>query len=538
MAGYVMSYTLITIPDYEDARMKYSFTRKTLQYICGEQYDRNLFFESDELLPISCSEAYNRCVARIKKAIELREKVVIYGDYDVDGICSTTILHGLLTTLGLAPGYYIPNRIVDGYGLQAQKVEQFHEKGYQLIVCVDNGVVAHEALSKAAQHGMEVVIIDHHEMDEKTSGYPYVLHPELMETPFHHLCGAGLAFEFSRAFGIWDSFLALAALGTIADMMLLAGENRRIVRQGLKQLNQAGYLPLQKFAKDGIIDEFTLGMQIAPKLNTLGRLPDLANTNQIVKYFALNDETMMDQVVKQVETLNERRKEMSKAMVELAKQMVNQEDAFFVLVSESFHEGLVGIAANQLLSQYHKPVMVCQLRDGICKGSIRSKDGLDLVAMMRSCPHVIKFGGHQKAGGITFAYEHLQAIHQYIQEYMKQAVYEKQEKTALQLDLEEFSLEAVKELQSLRPLLSLQSEPLYLISGKHLGQPTMLSGGLHWKWQVKDRVSMLYFSARQEYLNQIANLQFLVRVSINEFKGKQSLSMQVQDVFQVEAITV
>ncbi len=526
-----MSYHLITIPDYEDSRIQHAFTRKTLQYVCGEQYDKNMFFAADELAPVSVCEAFQICVERIKLAAKRQEKVVIYGDYDVDGICSTTILHGLLARLGLAPGYYIPNRIVDGYGLNTLKVEQFHEKGYQLIVCVDNGVVAHEALAKAASLGIEVVIIDHHEMDEKTRDYPFVLHPSLMEAPFHYLCGAGLAFEFSRAFGSWDDFLALAALGTIADMMLLVGENRCLVRQGLKLLNAAGYLPLKKFAKDGIIDEFTLGMQIAPKLNTLGRLPDLANTNQIVKYFTLQDEAMMDQVVKQVEALNDRRKDMSKAMVEQAKAMVNAEDAFCILVSDAFHEGLVGIVANQILSLYQKPVMVCQLKDGICKGSIRSKDGLDLVAMMRSCPHLIKFGGHQKAGGITFAHEHLPIIHQYIQNYMKDAAYEQQWKTALQLELSEFTLEAALELQALRPLLSLQTEPSYWISGAQLQSPTLLSNGLHWKWQLTPSVSMLYFSANPSYRDQIPNLQFLVRASINEFKGRKSLSLQVQDVF-------
>lgn len=525
-----MKYQWINLEDDLKIRARHAFTRKTLKYVCQDDYDVNLFFESDELYPISRSERYDACVHRLKQAIDNKEKVVVYGDYDVDGISATTICYDMLTNLGLVCGYYIPNRMIDGYGLTKEKVSLFHEKGYSLIICVDNGVVAHEAIAKATKFGMDVIIIDHHEMDEKTLEYPYVIHSDVLESHFAGMCGAGLVFEFSRSFLAKPQYVMLAALGTIADMMVLVNENRRIVRHGLRLLNEEGFINLTKFSKDASIDEFTLAMQVAPKLNTLGRLPDLANTNQVVRYFMSTDVLAMDSFMNQVEALNEKRKQMAKDMTMLAETMM-EGSGFEVIVSDAFHEGLVGLVANQLLYKYGKPVMVCHHENGICKGSLRSIDGLDLVTMMRSCPNVIKFGGHKSAGGITFALEHLASIKSYIFAYMSEHAALAPTRKALALPYQELTLEGVLELAQYRPLLMVSKEPLYVLSNVTLSAPSELSGGLHLKWQLSSEVSLMYFNHAFLHLNhdwQAAS--FVVKVTTNTFRNKTNVSLIVQDV--------
>lgn len=505
-----------------------SITKNTLYWVCGDGFDASFFFDGDELYPLSKSDAYTKVIAYLKKVIREDRKIVISGDFDCDGICATTLLYSGFLKLGINAGYYIPNRQKDGYGLSTKLVEMYHAKGYEVIICVDNGVIAHEAIALAHQLGMEVVILDHHEMDEKTSEYEYVVHPLLMEEEFHYLCGTGVVLEVLRSLIEIDSYmLTLGALAAISDMMVLWGENRRVVRLGIQAMAKEKGTPLWHLLESEDLDESVLALKLAPKINAVGRMFSKANPNQLVKYLLCNDASVLSQTAIQISALNEERKVLSKEILSLAEAQIDTSLPYLMAVGE-FHEGIVGLVASSLVHEYHRPVFVLSSENGVLKGSCRSVSSIDLVDMLRGCPYLDVFGGHKAAGGLSLKQENLELFKNYVAEYMNTHELLEECLSYIPLSIDEFKLEEIEEIYALRPFLRVQEEPLYRFNNLKLSEARFMSEGKHARWNLENGSEVIYFQIpeevkRKEFVDVIGTLK------VSTYRGKRKAVLSVKD---------
>lgn len=343
----------------------------------------------------------NAC-ARIAAAAENGEKVFVGGDYDADGICSTAIMKDVLDRLGIVNGYYIPDRFREGYGLRPETVRLAHGKGYTLIITVDNGVKAHEAIEEAHRLGIEIIVTDHHRIDEQPKA-DILVHPDFMEEEYQYLCGAGVALQISRTLiGDCPAHIAIAAVAHIGDVMELWKQTRAIVRQGTEYLDSGTVKAFSALNERKVpFDREVIGFQIAPKLNSVGRMNDISNVNTLVPFLLSKDDRTVLSYTMQLNHVNEMRKQLSADMVRQAERMMG-DDPFPVICSPDFHEGICGLAAGRLARAYHRPVLIMTDTENGIKGSGRSVKGLDLYEFFQEgFPELTAFGGHSMAVGLT-----------------------------------------------------------------------------------------------------------------------------------------
>lgn len=474
---------------------------------------------------------------RILLAKSQQEKVLVCGDYDADGICATTILYETLGRLGVQAGFYIPNRFKEGYGLHPDTVQMAKDKGYSLLITVDNGVKALEALHLAKQLELDVIVTDHHAMGEEELPCYCMLHPQYMGEDFQYLSGAGVALEISRALiGEHREFVVLACVASIADVMPLWKETRTIVRLGIQYLKAGLCKPIQLLSNDAqpIWEESLIAYQIVPKLNATGRLADLANANNTVRYLMMNNFEQMKRFARQINTLNDTRKSMSDAMCEEAQLLIDKDKPFQILYKESFHEGMVGLVAGRISNTMHQPVMVLTKHEENLRGSIRSYGGLDLTCFFDGCMHLLNsYGGHQAAAGIGFEEEHLTTIQKYVEEQMKmQKLQEEKEIEVITLDADEISVSEVMSLQTLAPFGQGFDEPLFFVKDLTLTKLKVLSKKKHVKWESEQDIDCMYFNCGDvaKTYEGMKDLDFIGTLKLNQFMGKRKVNLFVEEV--------
>ncbi len=474
-------------------------------------------------------------VDRIYQAKVSQEKVLVCGDYDADGICSTTIMVDALRRYGVTCGFYIPNRFKEGYGLHAHTVEMAYEKGYRLLITVDNGVKALSALEKAKELGLDVIVTDHHALENTLDCFA-LLHPVHMGDEFQYLSGAGVALEVSRALiGECKEHVVLACVAAIADVMELKKETRAIVKLGIQYLKEGVCLPIQYLANDRYPqwDEMTIAFQVVPKINVTGRLADMANANNTVRYLLMRNAQDIKQIANQISALNEKRKQMSEDMVKTAKSLVKEEYGFQLLFDDSFHEGMVGLVAGKLAEERKQPVMVVAKNKEHYKGSIRSAGLLDLTTFFDECKHALQsYGGHKAAAGIGFLAEHKQLVQDFVNDKMKHITL-KAEQTykVIPIDLSEMSLAEVQSLHQLAPFGQGFEEPLFYVTNTSVSECKKLKQGLHAKWAISDHADAMYFHCGQ-VLDQLVNktsLSFIGNLRVQSFMGRKKVNIFVVD---------
>ncbi len=527
-----MKYKLLEMPeDFLSDLDESEFVRESLYYISNDERVIRSFFRADTLYPISRSETYVRVIGKLQAVIDEGKKIVISGDYDCDGICATTLLYRYLSKTMGNVGYYLPHRKNDGYGLSSKLVDMYHERGYEVIICVDNGVVAHEAISHAYELGMEVIVLDHHEMDEKTATYDYVLHPLLMEDPYHYLCGSGVVFEVLRSFKDVDEYdMALAALAAIGDMMEIVGENRIVVRLGLKYLNETRDDHFMALAENPeVIDDATLGMRIAPKLNAVGRMYNLANVNTMVRYLLLPRDDDIRGVSYQILDVNNERRKLTKITSDMISKEIDL-DKDYIIYAGDVHEGIVGLIASQLVNAYHKPCFIFHKEDGLLKGSCRSVNGIDLIDMCRGNELLETFGGHKLAGGISLKEDNYTKFVAYVDTYMKEHEILDDEEVVIDLERLAFSLRDVIRLQELRPYIRLSNSPLYAIRVKG-DECLYLKEGKHAKWKLNEGCEMVFFNIPEDIKGR-DDVTYICQASINSYKGFKKANFMVVDYYK------
>lgn len=485
-------------------------------------YSNKTLFDIDDTL-------VKDIVLRIQKAKINNEKVLVCGDYDCDGICATTILYDALLKYGIECGYYIPNRFTQGYGLHVDTVDMAHEKGYSLLITVDNGVKAIEALRKAKQYGMDIILSDHHSYEENDLVYDYFLHPNILPTFYEKMCGASVAFLIAKALvGLYENHIILAGIATIGDVVPLFHLNRLLVKECIALLNNKRYPFIQMLANDtSSWDEKKIAFQIVPKMNSVGRLADRANVNNVVRMLLLEDIVQIQNGVVQINRINDVRKKLSESMEKCAQNKLDLNQQFYVLYDESFHEGLNGIVASRFLNKTNKPVMVLSLNNDILKGSIRSNT-IDLTTYFDPIKdELIAYGGHKEAAGISFSKNKLKFIENYVNNNIDVNVNENTICT-IEVTKDDINFASLQSLQCLKPFGCGFEMPLFKIKDTNIKVQT-LGDGSHLKY-VGDEFSYLYFNQKDRYEKDYYKNEFTFvgNFEINTFRNKKSINMIVE----------
>lgn len=489
----------------------------------------------------------DKAVERIRSAIAQNEPILIYGDYDADGMTAASIVKETLEMLGAEVEVYLPNRFTDGYGPNLSVYQYFIEQqGISLIVTVDNGVAGHEAIAYAQEQGVDVIVTDHHSLPDELPAAFAIVHPEHPESdyPFKHLAGCGVAFKLATALleTLPTEFLDLVAIGTIADMVSLTGENRLLVKAGLQVLKETERLGLQEMLRladidPGTVNEETVGFTLAPQLNALGRLDD---PNAAIELLTGFDDEEARELALMIQAKNEERKELVQSIYEEAKQQVKTDSPVQVLAKDGWHPGVLGIVAGRLLEELGQPVIALGISEGKAKGSARSPEFFDLFAALN--PHrdlFVAFGGHSGAAGMTIEVEKLEKLQTVLVAFAEASEIEMNQKPALslagQLSLPDLSLETLKSLDKLAPFGMDNPKPVFQLRQSQVVQArTMGQGGSHLKLRVKegdsqyDVVAFGRGSLMSEF-QQATGLELAVTLSVNRWNGATTLQLMLQD---------
>ena len=489
----------------------------------------------------------DKAVNRIRRAIEQGELILVYGDYDADGMTSASILKETFEQLGAECLVYLPNRFTDGYGPNASVYKYFIEQqGISLIVTVDNGVAGHEAIDLAQSMGVDVIVTDHHSMPEVLPDAYAIVHPEHPEAdyPFKHLAGCGVAFKLACALleEVQVELLDLVAIGTIADMVSLTDENRIMVQYGLEVLRNTQRLGLQElFEIAGIsssdITEETVGFQLAPRLNALGRLDD---PNPAIELLTGFDDEEVHEIALMIQDKNEERKEIVQAIYEEAKSLVDPNKSVQVLAKEGWNPGVLGIVAGRLLEELGQTVIVLNLEDGRAKGSARSIEAVDIFEALD--PHrelFIAFGGHAGAAGMTLEAEQIDALSEILETYVTDKGIDAKGKSTLyldeELDLESLSLETVKSFERLAPFGMDNQKPVFYIRDfKVENARSMGAGDSHLKLKISKGTASFEVVAfgqgsKTTEFSQVKQLELAVTLSVNQWNGQTTLQLMMVD---------
>lgn len=487
----------------------------------------------------------DKAVARILQAIERNEKILIYGDYDADGMTASSVMKMALDELGAEVQVYLPNRFTDGYGPNLDVYKYFTENEHiDLIITVDNGVAGFEAVSYAQNAGVDVVITDHHSLPAVLPPALAIVHPEHPDStyPFKYLAGVGVAFKVACALLDYapTEMLDLVAIGTIADMVSLTDENRVLVSYGLKIMantERAGLQELMRIAGCDFenITEETVGFQIAPRLNALGRLDD---PNPAIELLTGWDEDEAAQIAQMIDEKNIERKAIVERIFEEASHMLTDEPVQ-ILYHEDWHKGVLGIVAGRLLEKIHKPVVMLAQEGDVLRGSARSIENYNIFKALDSHRDLfVAFGGHKQAAGMTIQLEKIEAVKKAMIDYIDQEKLDMSGKSELLLagtcQLDDISLASIDGLAKLGPFGMDNAKPKFLIKDFQVLQSrSMGKDNAHLKLKIKQgktTVDAVYFGHGAEQLEfEQTDSQLAVTLSSNTWNGNTSLQLMVED---------
>ena len=497
-------------------------------------------------------------VTRIQQAIADREQIVVYGDYDVDGITSTSLLTAFLQAEGGDASYYIPYRLGEGYGLNKEAIEKLAQRGVGLIVTVDCGITAVDEVNFANSLGVDVVITDHHACKDILPSACAVVDPHRPDClyPFKGLAGVGVAFKLILAMAgherqqeIVDRYIAIVALGTIADVMPMVGENRSLVRRGLLEINANPPMGLSVLMReaglgDKPISTVGVGYTLAPRLNASGRMgrADLA-----VELLLTSDAVRSYELALELGELNRQRQTVESEILTqcIAQLEKNPPKHAILLWDEGWHQGVVGIVASRLAERYGLPTFIICMTDGVGKGSCRSWGGVNLFALLDSGKeYLVGFGGHALAAGFTVAEDQIEALHTHLCKHVNDFVVEGEEKSLL-LDCSvtagELTVDAIAQLEALEPCGNSNPRPMLLLQNAIVRQANAVGQGRHLKLRVERDgivIDAIWFSAgaRSVFVGSRVDVAFYPQV--NEFRGATTPQMQVIDLCPCQSVDI
>lgn len=451
-------------------------------------------------------EQMQHAAERVLKAIGSNQKIMLYGDYDVDGATGTAMLLLFLKEQGADVCYYINDRFSEGYGLSDEGIDFAIGNGIALVITIDCGIRENAAIRRCCEAGIDVIVCDHHEADELPPAYA-ILNPKVpgTEYPFRELCGCGVAFKFIQAISVllhadpencWQ-YLDLVAIATAADMVVLEKENRTLVREGLQRMrtnprnNLRQMFSLMKVAPSDI-DMYHIVFGIAPRINAAGRMH---SASLAVEWLLSDAQTESKRYAGELDTINVQRRAIDADIMKKAEMMLESHFASYcssiVLYDESWHLGVLGIVASKLLEKHYLPTVILGNMNGLIRGSVRSVSGLNVYEVLQECSDYLEqFGGHHQAAGLTLKSENYEGFRRKFDEVCGRSLSLVQRQKELMVDsvlsLEEITDKFIKVLEQFAPFGYGNREPLFVSPGIRLVTRPNLLRARHVKFSLRD----------------------------------------------------
>jgi single-stranded-DNA-specific exonuclease len=526
--------------------------RKISTVAAAEKFLKPLI--SDLLSPHSFSDM-PKAISLVKKAQENKEKVMVFGDYDVDGITSTVLLKATLENMGLEVLHHIPHRITEGYGLNKESVNFAINNNVKLMITADCGIVNHQEIQGLREANIDVIITDHHEPQD--SGLPAascIINPKTKHSgyAYRELAGVGVAYKFAQ--GVTGSLLMddldLVTLGTIADSVPLTQENRVIAKEGLMRLPQTKRLGLRSIIENAGIKNNAkrfnatyVSFIIAPRLNAPGRM---ANAEVSLKLLMSQSVAEASDLSKELEKFNRERQKIESKILEEAEELINHQVNFkdhkvIVIAKEDWHQGVLGIVASKLADRFYRPAIVISINDKLCKGSARSIKNFHLFdALIDSKELLDSFGGHAHAAGLLITKDNIDEFRKSINRLASDRLTLEDLLPSRDIDLElnlaDLNEVLVKELELLEPFGMANPEPLFYTRGLKLkGELQLLNRGTLKFWATDTvttrQVIAFGMSSLKESLLQAASFDLVYTPKIDSWRQEESMILEAKDIF-------
>ena len=517
-----------------------------------------VFLEREDKLTLSpfLMKDMDKAAERVQQALVRREKIAVFGDYDVDGITATCILVDYLKGRGADVVHYIPRRIEDGYGLSCDAIRGLYDQGVRLLVTVDCGITGVEEVDYANSIGLDVVITDHHECREVLPRAAAVVDPHRPDCtyPFKHLAGCGVALKLVLALGgpdreesLFARYCTLAAIGTVADVMQMSGENRTIVSQGLAALERSDFIGLHALLHEaGLsgreVSSVQIGFILAPRINAAGRMGE---ADKAAELLLCTDPEAAERMAKELCALNRERQNVEQEIYTQAEEMIgrmsDRERSALVLESSRWHQGVVGIVASRLSEKYSRPSFMIHLNGSTGKGSCRSWGGFNLFAALENCKDLLLgFGGHELAAGFTIDRSNIPAFRDRMNEYARSYCNGRQPEPALEIDAAiahpaDVTLEEMEALSVLEPYGSGNARPVFCLLGATLLRTQNVGQNRHLKLRLGKGCAQfdgIFFSTVAERCGCAVGdrVDAAFYLQINEFRGSRTVQLQMVDI--------
>lgn len=521
-----------------------------------EKAERFLHPDVSQLHDPFLMQDMDKAVRIIRDAVTLDAPIIVYGDYDVDGVSATSIMLETLRELGARVSFRIPSRHGEGYGLNADAVREMAQE-HRVLITVDCGITNHEEVRLAQMLGMTVIVTDHHQLADTASPADAVLNPLLGEYPFRRLCGAGVALKITQALLGMEGVMRridLAALATVADIVPLIDENRVIVREGLRLMadsSRPGIRALMQVSDvHPPVNTGHVGFRLAPRLNAGGRLEDAA---QGVRLLTAETDAEAEALAMHLDQANQQRQAIEQDITQKAIAMIDtcvdfRDDRVIIVMGQGWNHGVIGLAAGRICERYHFPTIVLTEQDGVAVGSCRSIPGVNIHGMLSVCKDLfIRFGGHEQAAGLTMQSslvpELRRRLNLAINENCDLRCYIPAKEYDLALRLQEVDLEMIDRLDAMQPTGYGNPSPVFLVRDASLQQAmrvgktrthlkmTLLDGQT-----IRDGIAFGLGDVADEGLERV---DVLFTPGRNEFRGRVTAQLQVEAITQAEgAVTL
>lgn len=515
----------------------------------------SFLYDTDISDPFLLPDMEKAC-ERIRSAIENGEKITVFGDYDADGVTSTALLYSYLSKNGANVDYYIPDRAGEGYGMNIDAVESLKERGTSLIITVDNGISAIEEIERAKELSIDVVVTDHHQCGEILPDAVAVVDPHRKDydIEFREWAGVGVAFKLVSAladcdaYELLDEYGDILAIGTIADIVSLKGENRILVRSGLSVLNDAYESGTLRKGLKALIDEsgtnknmtsMSAAFRIAPRINAAGRM---GSANRAIKLLLTDDVEEANLLASEIGSANSERQSTESGITEAAEKYIEEHPEIkfarvIVVDGEEWHQGVIGIVASRLCEKYGKPCIVVSKSGDVAKGSGRSVEGFSLYDALYYCKDIlVQYGGHKLAAGLTVKTKNIDEFRALVNEYAEKI---EQVTPMLRIDCKlnpaSVSLDLLSSISVLEPFGAENPQPLFGLFGMKITGIQPVGSNKHIRLTVnKNGVNlpvMLFSVAPEDFPYCVSDVVDLaIRLSQNEYMGETKVSIQVKDI--------
>lgn len=489
---------------------------------------------------------------RVKQAIDNHEKICIYGDYDVDGITSIVVMYQFLTGLGAEVIYYLPDRLIEGYGINNNAIDEIAKQDVKLMITVDCGITAINEVEHAKSLGIDVLITDHHECAEKLPEAYAIVNTKQKDDNFKFKmhAGVGIAFKcitaLSKVYGLdkesYLKYLDIVAIGTISDIVSLQDENRIISKYGLvemKKTKNIGLKALLNLINFKAMDSFMVSFGLAPRINACGRM---GNASVAVKLLLEKDEAKAKELALLLDGMNVKRQQIEKEIFDDSIKIIEEEKLYnknsLVLYGESWHNGVIGIVASRLVNIYYKPVILLTKENGMIRGSGRCPMGFSLYDALSECSEsLIQFGGHELAAGLTIEEGKIKEFSDRFEEVAlkySDILSEQVLDIDLELELKDLNVQILKDINTLKPCGQCNPAPLFLYRNLKVQAIRTIKDDKHLKFVLKDSnklIDAVAFSQgnRRDEIKIGDKIDVVCSVDINTYNTPKTIELIIQD---------